>query len=221
MRWSKAPTLSSSWSLASFNPSSLPPSSWAVWADKQKKDRATHQQLKREEQEEEVEAERKQQQQQQQQQREQQDKEEEEGREEEVVAGDIGWQQQQQQQQQQRRPLTPSTRLTRQLSIHLPSTPLSLPPSLPSSPFSASAEHLTRTEANLLRGVLQISNKTVADCMLPWEKVVCLSTEAPLDEFTLRAIGEAGFSRIPVCRPQEGKEEEEEQQVCVCGRREG
>ena len=105
------------------------------------------------------------------------------------------------------------------MSIHVPTSPCSLPPSLPSTPHGAVSasplSHLTRTEADVLRGVLQTSNKAVADCMLPWDKVVCLSAHAKVDNDTLRAIGEAGYSRIPVCRSG-GLKGQEEGQVRTC-----
>jgi hypothetical protein len=76
--------------------------------------------------------------------------------------------------------------------------------------FAPPAPHstlLSKREVDIVVGVLQISNKVVADCMVPWTSVCCLAVDAPLNEETLGAIRAAGFSRLPVCFRQGGGKE--------------
>lgn len=76
--------------------------------------------------------------------------------------------------------------------------------------FAPPAPHstlLSKREVDIVVGVLQISNKVVADCMVPWTSVCCLAVDAPLNEETLKAIRAAGFSRLPVCFRQGGGKE--------------
>jgi metal transporter CNNM len=51
-------------------------------------------------------------------------------------------------------------------------------------------------EVAIVNGVLQTSEKSVADAMLTMDKVFCLSMDARLDEGTMADIIAAGFSRI-------------------------
>ncbi|ELR10932.1 uncharacterized protein ACA1_145880 [Acanthamoeba castellanii str. Neff] len=63
---------------------------------------------------------------------------------------------------------------------------------------SGEEEGLTRDEANIIKGVLDMKIKTVDKCMTPLEKVFMLSLADKLDEKTMDKILKSGFSRVPV-----------------------
>ncbi|DBA74258.1 hypothetical protein WJX77_000848 [Trebouxia sp. C0004] len=65
---------------------------------------------------------------------------------------------------------------------------------------------LAAEEINVIRGALDLTNKTAAKGMTPLEKVRMLSADAVLDEEALRGILQAGHSRVPVHRPGSRKE---------------
>lgn len=59
---------------------------------------------------------------------------------------------------------------------------------------------LTEDEIHVIRGALDLTNKTAMKSMTPLDKVFMLSTEDRLDEKTLQTILKSGHSRIPVYR---------------------
>lgn len=65
---------------------------------------------------------------------------------------------------------------------------------------------LAAEEINVIRGALDLTNKTAAEGMTPLDKVRMLSADAVLDEEALRGILKAGHSRVPVHRPGTRKE---------------
>lgn len=60
------------------------------------------------------------------------------------------------------------------------------------------AEPFSEDEADLVRGAMSLSSTSVADVMLPLARVFTLQADQPLDQGVVRAIYDAGFSRIPV-----------------------
>ncbi|KAK9904059.1 hypothetical protein WJX75_003555 [Coccomyxa subellipsoidea] len=65
---------------------------------------------------------------------------------------------------------------------------------------------LSEDEITVIRGALDLSNKTAATCMTPLEKVYMLSADMQLNEAALMSILESGHSRIPVHKPGNRKE---------------
>ncbi|KAL3148860.1 hypothetical protein ABBQ32_001734 [Trebouxia sp. C0010 RCD-2024] len=61
--------------------------------------------------------------------------------------------------------------------------------------------NLSHDEVTVIRGALDLTHKTAADCMTPMEKVFMLPSNAVLDESTLGKIISSGHSRVPICRP--------------------
>ncbi|CEP02821.1 CNNM transmembrane domain-containing protein [Plasmodiophora brassicae] len=53
-------------------------------------------------------------------------------------------------------------------------------------------------EFNIMTGALQYAEKSVAECMTPIERCFTLEVSARLDDETMLAISESGYSRIPV-----------------------
>ncbi|KAK9826092.1 hypothetical protein WJX81_001533 [Elliptochloris bilobata] len=60
---------------------------------------------------------------------------------------------------------------------------------------------LTADEIGIIRGALDLSHKTAAACMTPFDKVFMLSADQELDEATLQSILHSGHSRIPIHKP--------------------
>lgn len=65
---------------------------------------------------------------------------------------------------------------------------------------------LAADEINIIRGALDLTNKTAAKGMTPLNKVRMLAADAVLDEDALRGILKSGHSRVPVHRPGNRKE---------------
>ena len=63
--------------------------------------------------------------------------------------------------------------------------------------------NLTADEIGIIRGALDLSAKTAADCLTPLDKVFALPTDAVLNTATLERIVASGHSRIPVHEPGE------------------
>ncbi|KAL3488363.1 hypothetical protein BJX62DRAFT_180532 [Aspergillus germanicus] len=66
---------------------------------------------------------------------------------------------------------------------------------------SQPAERLNEDEVTIITAVLDLKAKSVESIMTPMDQVFTLSTEAVLDERTMEIISAAGFSRIPVHKP--------------------
>src|SRR3989338_7740662 len=60
------------------------------------------------------------------------------------------------------------------------------------------SEKLTRAEVDIIKGALELKEKSVEDVMTPFNKVVTLSIRTLLDKSNLERIKAMGFSRIPV-----------------------
>ncbi|MDP2439394.1 MAG: CNNM domain-containing protein, partial [archaeon] len=60
------------------------------------------------------------------------------------------------------------------------------------------SEKLTRAEVDIIKGALELKEKSVEDVMTPFNKVVTLSIRTLLDKSNLERIKATGFSRIPV-----------------------
>ncbi len=56
-------------------------------------------------------------------------------------------------------------------------------------------------QVNIIRGALDLTNKTAKAAMTPIDMVFMLPADAPLNEVTLTAILASGHSRIPIYRP--------------------
>ncbi|CAL8470532.1 g10074 [Coccomyxa elongata] len=65
---------------------------------------------------------------------------------------------------------------------------------------------LSEDEITVIRGALDLSNKTAITCMTPLEKVYMLSADVELNEAALLSILESGHSRIPVHKSGNKKE---------------
>ena len=61
--------------------------------------------------------------------------------------------------------------------------------------------NLTGDEIAVIRGALDLSAKTAADCLTPLDKLFCLPADARLDADTLHRIVASGHSRVPVHAP--------------------
>ncbi|KAK9820015.1 hypothetical protein WJX72_005166 [[Myrmecia] bisecta] len=61
--------------------------------------------------------------------------------------------------------------------------------------------NLSTDEINIIRGALDMTNKTADQCMTPLDKVFMLSASDLVDEETLGRILDSGHSRIPVHTP--------------------
>ncbi|KAJ8608568.1 hypothetical protein CTAYLR_005971 [Chrysophaeum taylorii] len=59
-------------------------------------------------------------------------------------------------------------------------------------------EPFSEDEADLVRGAMSLSTTSVADVMVPRDRVFTLSADQELSTAVVRAIYDAGFSRIPV-----------------------
>ena len=66
---------------------------------------------------------------------------------------------------------------------------------------AAEGGHLSADECLVIRGALDLSSKTAADCLTPLEKVFMVAADAVLDEATMGSIVASGHSRIPVHKP--------------------
>jgi len=64
--------------------------------------------------------------------------------------------------------------------------------------MNKSPDLLARTESRLLKGALESSELSVKDVMVPIEDVSCLDAQAIIDENVLKAVSDAGYSRLPV-----------------------
>jgi len=63
---------------------------------------------------------------------------------------------------------------------------------------SNDGESLTVDEVRIIKGAIDLNEKTVLECMTPFAKVFALSTEDKLDRDMLKKIVDAGHDRIPV-----------------------
>ncbi|KAL0054729.1 hypothetical protein WJX82_001540 [Trebouxia sp. C0006] len=61
--------------------------------------------------------------------------------------------------------------------------------------------NLSHDEITVIRGALDLTHKTAADCMTPWDKVFMLPSDAVLEEATLGKIISSGHSRVPIHHP--------------------
>ncbi|KAA6425546.1 MAG: hypothetical protein FRX49_04443 [Trebouxia sp. A1-2] len=61
--------------------------------------------------------------------------------------------------------------------------------------------NLSHDEITVIRGALDLTHKTAADCMTPWDKVFMLPSDAILEEVTLGKIISSGHSRVPIHHP--------------------
>jgi len=66
---------------------------------------------------------------------------------------------------------------------------------------AAEGGHLSADECVVIRGALDLSSKTAADCLTPLVRVFMVPGDAVLDEATLGSILASGHSRIPVHKP--------------------
>ena len=57
---------------------------------------------------------------------------------------------------------------------------------------------LSRNEIKVITGVISLAKKTIADVLIPLDKVDCLSSQQILDHTTIEAIEKVGHSRLPV-----------------------
>ena len=64
--------------------------------------------------------------------------------------------------------------------------------------ISGLAEPFSEDEADLIAGAMSLSSTSVADVMVPMDRVFTLRADAVLDLGVIRAVYDAGFSRIPV-----------------------
>ncbi|KAG9414607.1 hypothetical protein AC1031_008012 [Aphanomyces cochlioides] len=82
-------------------------------------------------------------------------------------------------------------------AIAAPSVPSYDPPETPSL-YSMTGTHLHNDEVAIIHGAMDMSTKTVAMIMTPFDKVFMLSVEEKLDDATMVRILASGYSRIPV-----------------------
>jgi metal transporter CNNM len=68
---------------------------------------------------------------------------------------------------------------------------------------AAEGGHLSADECAVIRGALDLSSKTAADCLTPLDRVFMVPADAVLDEATLGSILASGHSRIPVHTPED------------------
>ncbi|GAV47192.1 hypothetical protein ZYGR_0H00320 [Zygosaccharomyces rouxii] len=64
-------------------------------------------------------------------------------------------------------------------------------------------ERLTHEEVTIISAVLDLKEKEVQEIMTPIENVFTMSADRILDERTVQEIFDSGFSRIPICLPNE------------------
>ncbi|CCC69291.1 hypothetical protein NCAS_0C03010 [Naumovozyma castellii] len=64
-------------------------------------------------------------------------------------------------------------------------------------------ERLTQDEVTIISAVLDLKEKRVEEIMTPIENVFTMSADTILDDKTVELIFNSGFSRIPICLPNE------------------
>jgi CBS domain containing-hemolysin-like protein len=65
------------------------------------------------------------------------------------------------------------------------------------------SDKLTKDEVRIIRGALDLRDKTAQDLMTPWTKCFTLPFSAKMDLETMTRIFESGHSRIPIWREEE------------------
>jgi len=78
-------------------------------------------------------------------------------------------------------------------------------------------EALSPDECTIIRGALDLKNKTVGDCLTSIEHVTMLNYEGVLDTETMQRIVSSGHSRIPVYVGMQGESREGNQQFQILG----